>query len=179
MAATTTRTISWDHKTWKVFFLLSKRTHTIQALQSFNTNYLRCDALYIFHSFPYPSMISELKRLFTFWFVHFFCRLLRDYLLEHEPSFRFIVCLAACSVGWLVGWCVRLLYSLLCSQYTHTHTRTHGYQMKNARNSMKVLWIFHGCTFLPYLPPDCQIAHRAHGTFNYDNECFIPRNKQM
>lgn len=166
---------SWNMES----IFLAKQEHTLsRSLQPFHTKLFALQCC-VFHPSAFPSMIFDLKRLFTFWFVHFFSRLLRDYLLKHEPSFRYR--LSCCLLGWLAGWCVRLFHSLLCSQYRHIHTDTRAWTTDIKWKMHEIQWKFYeyftAVPFFRIFHPNAN--NTEHTAFNYNNECFIPRNKQM
>lgn len=130
--------------------------------------YLECNAVCIppFHAkLPFPAFII-LERLFTFWFcsfrrlftatgyvyiwaIFFHYRLVFTARLVDRSVLVYIWNSASCMLGDIY-----IKFRTQTERDTsNTHARTQAskqankpriYQMKNARYSMKVLWIFHG-----------------------------------
>lgn len=161
-------------------FLFAQYEHTISFISPFAQ--IICDAMFYVCSIPF-SFFGDNFRTRTFVYI-LVCSFLQSFLKDYIPSTWVVFLLSfAFLVACSFGMCVRLFHSLLSGlniQRTHLHTdiqihSSRRYQMKNARNSMKVLWIFHGCTVFPHFPLKHQIAH---GIQLNDNKCFS-RNRQM
>lgn len=94
-----------------------------------------------------------------------------------SPSF---VLLPACLVGWLVGVCgCSIVYFV---RNTDTYTQTHAREPRISNEKctkfnesfMNISRLYLSSVFSTQMPNSTEYT-----AFNYDNECFIPRNKQM